>query len=137
MGHSITLPPSLQPPAPPANALDTTPGANPTEPVAYYQLSSGHVASLPQSSVPALMNQDPAAKPLPAPQQGEILVQLSSGHTATLPTTSLAALRQQDPNVKYIAGDTTSLKQMEMSPDALVSLFRGPDTIAGDPKPKN
>jgi hypothetical protein len=104
MSSTLTTPASMQAPAPPPNALDTTPGANPTEPVVQYQLSSGHVASLPQSSVPALMNQDSGAKQIPSPADGEVLVQLSSGHTATLPSTSLPALKAQDPNYKYIAG---------------------------------
>jgi hypothetical protein len=135
MSNSITLPASLQAPAPPPNALDTTPGANPTEPVAYYQLSSGHIASLPQSSVPALMKQDPGAKSIPAPQRGQTLVKLSSGHAATLPTTSLAALKQQDPNFTYIAGDTTSLKTMEMTPSFTPSqAVLGSNTAAGAPQ---
>lgn len=96
----------MQPPAPPPGAL-TTPDA-PTTPVVHYQLSSGHIASLPQSSVPALMQQDSGAKQIPSPADGEVLVQLSSGHTATLPATSLSALKQQDPDYKYIAGNVSA-----------------------------
>jgi hypothetical protein len=108
MSNSITLPASMQPPTPPPNALDTTPGSNPNEPVVHYQLSSGHIASLPQSSVPALVKQDPNAKQIPSPEQGQVLVQLSSGHAATVPSTSIHALKQQDPNFKYVAGDLNS-----------------------------
>ena len=105
MSNTLPLPAALQAPAPPPNALDTAPGANLTEPVQHYQLSSGHVASLPQSSIPALLKQDPAAKALPTPGDGEALVQLSSGHTATLPVESIPALKQQDPTYKLIQGN--------------------------------
>lgn len=132
MSSALTLPTSMQPPAPPPNALDTTPGANPTESVVHYQLSSGQVASLPQSSVPALLKQDATAKPIPSPADGQVLVQLSSGHTATLPSTSLAALKQQDPSYKYIAGNgPTATKQ---TPDfSLKAMVAGPNTMVGAP----
>ncbi len=131
MSNTMASPASLLPPAPPPNALDTNPGANPTEPVVQYQLSSGHVASLPQSSVPALLQQDKGAKQIPSPAQGEVLVQLSSGHTATLPSTSLPALKQQDPNYKYIAGDAPAeFKQVTPNFDALAAVA-GPTTAFG------
>jgi len=132
---TITLPASMQPPVPPPNALDTTPGANPTEPVVHYQLSSGDLASLPQSSVPALLQQDKDAKQIPSPASGEVLVQLSSGETATLPATSLAALKQQDPNYQYIAGNV-SPEQKKLVPDFdLLTAVAGPTTALGAPLP--
>src|ERR1700733_6109047 len=86
----------LQPPAPPVNALDTDSGADPTQANVHYKLSSGHVATLPQSSVPALLQQDPNAKAIPPLQDGEVLVKLSSGQSMTLPATSIPDLKKQD-----------------------------------------
>lgn len=135
MSNSITLPPSMQPPTPPPNALDTTPGANPNEPVVHYQLSSGHMASLPQSSVPALIKQDPNAKQIPSPEQGQVLVQLSSGHAATVPSTSVHALKQQDPNFKYIAGDLNSpdVASHQDLLGAVQAAVAGPNTALATP----
>lgn len=134
MSNTFTVPASIngQPPTPPPNALDTTPGADPTSPTVHYQLSSGHVASLPQSSVPALLKQDGNAKQIPTPASGQVLVQLSSGHTATLPSTSLPALKQQDPNFKYIAGDAPADYQKLPTPEFdTISAVTGPHTMLG------
>jgi hypothetical protein len=76
----------------------------------YYQLSSGHIASLPSSSVDALLKQDPSAKALPTPQSGQNLVQLSNGKAATVPTSSLPALSAQDKAFKMISQDPDAVE---------------------------
>lgn len=68
----------------------------------YAQTKDGF-ASLPGSSFDELMKQDPSAKIIAPPKQGEVIVKLSNGHGATLPAAKLEDLRKQDPGVKVIA----------------------------------
>ena len=108
--RSVNIIQTTPTPPPQAYVKGLAPGATVEQPntsavagTVYAQLSDGHVASFPQSSMAAFQKAYPDAKALPAPQHGEALVQLSNGKAATLPLTSMDALQKADPGHKVIA----------------------------------